>query len=290
MGFFLVLAFRIFGSVSRDIGKYFSDVKTDLKRAKMGYSLQEYVSMSLLAGLLVLIILLPLLAFLFGIFLQSFLFSFTFSIMTSLTVSVLSFFLILNYPKSVIGSKSKDLDSSLPFATLYLATISGSKLPLHKTLEIFSKFSSYGEINRQVKDINQDIKVFGLDTNTALERAIDRSPSRNFRELLYGILSTLRSGADLSIFLSEKSKNFIAEYRRKLYEFSQSLTVYIEVYLTSMVLGAIFFTILTAVLSGISRSGAGGLIMLQFILVFVFLPVISTVFIIIIKSASPKGE
>lgn len=289
MGFYHSVAFRLFNNYSPYFTKYFPDVKVDLKRAGMKYSLNEYISITLLTSIVIFIAQLPFYSFLFGFVFQTFLFSFISAVTLSLLLTVMSFFFILNYPKLVIKSKSKDIDMTLPFATLYLSTVAGSKLPLHKVLEIFNKFITYGEMARQIREINEDIRIFGLDVNTALERSIERSPSKNFKELLYGILSTIRSGADLSTYLKEKSTTFMAEYRRKLYEFSHSLTVYIEVYLTAIVLGAIFFTILTSILSGIGGV-SGNIIYLQFFLVFIFIPLISLVFIMLIRSITPGGE
>ena len=133
--------------------------------------------------------------------------------------------------------------------------------------------------------------VFGLDVNTALERAVERSPSKLFKELIWGMLSTIRSGGDVSIYLKESAVNMVNEYRRKLYEFSHQLTIYIEVYLTSIVLGAIFFTILTSIMSGIAAGvDAASMIVMQFILIFGFIPLVSTLFIFMIKSVTPGGE
>jgi flagellar protein FlaJ len=290
MSFFEDLAFRLFGQASEFVSQYFTDIRSELKQSRLRYSLQEFISISMLTSFLIFIFLLPVLSFLLAFVLQSFLFSFIFAITLSTIAAVSSFFLILNYPKTIRQARAKDVDGALPFATLYLSTITSSKLPLHKTIEIFSKFATSGEMGNQVNEMIQDMKVFGMDVNTALERAINRSPSKAFKELLYGILSTVKAGGDLTTFLREKSKNFLAEYRRRIYEFSHNLTVYIEVYLTVMVLGAIFFTILTAIISGIAGTGADSIIMLQFLLIFILLPTTSLVFIYLIRSATPRGE
>jgi flagellar protein FlaJ len=140
--------------------------------------------------------------------------------------------------------------------------------------------------------INSDVEVFGLDINTALNRAVDRTSSKNFKEFLYGLLSLSSTGGDIHQYIKEKSKSLMAEYRRKLYEFSHQLMVFTEIYLTAIVLGAIFFTVLTSILSSISirSSGGGNAIVLQFLLIFIFLPTITAVFIILIKSATPSGD
>jgi len=82
-----------------------------------------------------------------------------------------------------------------------------------------------------------------------LERAVNRTPSRKFREFLYGILATIRSGGNVYMFVKERTTDFFIDYRRKLSEFSHSMTIYTEIYLVAVVLGTIFFIILTSVVS-----------------------------------------
>jgi archaellum biogenesis protein FlaJ (TadC family) len=283
------LAFRFFGKQVRPLVGIFPDVKTDLKKARLKYSAQEYFSLAIFTTFLIFLIALPILAFLFGFLSASFLFSFVSAFTVGICIALITFMFFLNYPKFVIKQRAKEIDRTLPFASLYLSTVASSKLPLHKTFELFSKFSGYGEIAEEMNTITSDTKLFGLDIHTALERGVDRSPSKSLSELLWGILSTLRAGADLSAYLKQKSLSFMQEYRKKLYEFSHSLTIYIELYLTSIVLGAIFFTILTAIISGIGGA-TQNIILLQFLLIFIFVPLISIIFILLIKHIAPAGE
>jgi flagellar protein FlaJ len=195
----------------------------------------------------------------------------------------------VNYPKLVIGGKSKSIENQISFATVHLSTLTSAKLPLDKVFEIFSKFGGYGEITNEISKVNSDVKMFGLDVNTALERAVERSPSKSLKELLWGILSTNISGGDIEIYLKEKARSFMSEYRTKLRDFSHQLGIYIEIYITAVILGAVFFLILTSVVVGLTGAGEQILI-LQFFLIFVFLPAISIIFIYLIKSISPGGE
>jgi len=195
----------------------------------------------------------------------------------------------MKYPQIVIGDKARSIGKTLPFAGICLSTIASSRLPPHKIFEIFSKFTEYGEVSKEAKRIVTDMKAFGLNIYDSLERAIKRTPSKDLRDLFWSIMSTLKAGGDLGIYLSEKSKTFLNNYRRKLDEFAHSLTIYLEIYLTALVLGAIFFIILTSIMSGL-----GGLkvniVLIQFFLIFLFIPCISFAFIVLIKSASPGGE
>ena len=289
MDYYTRLAFQLFGEISEKTLSYFPDIKSDLKKARMKISAQEYISKAILTTFFIFLAPMPILSFLLGFVFRTFLFAFITSITISLIISVMFFFLFLNYPKYIIKRREKQIDYFLPFATLYLSTILSSKLPLHKSIETFSKFSGYGPIAEEMGIIVNDMKAFGLDINTALERAIERSPSKNLKELLWGILSTIRAGGNLARYLKEKSNNFMAEYRRKVFEFSHSLTLYVEIYLTAIVIGAIFFTILTSIIAGITGVAAD-VVLLQFVLIFMFIPLVSTIFIYLVKVGSPGGE
>jgi len=290
MGFYNKISFRVFSQASEFISYYFSDVKLNLKKARIRLSLQEYISIAVMTGFIIFIVSFPILSFLFAFVFKTFLFSFVSSFTVAILLTIGVFLLFMNYPKLIIMEKAKHIDNALPFAALYLSTIASSKLPVHRIFEIFSKFSEYGELTDEIKSITNDMDVFGLDVITALERSVERSPSKMFKEMVWGMLSTIRSGGDLGIYLNETAVNMVSEYRRKLYEFSHQLTIYIEVYLTAIVLGAIFFTILTSIMSGIAQAGTSNIIVVQFLLIFVFMPLISTLFILLIKSITPGGE
>lgn len=289
MGSYTKLAMRLFYPASRGFTPFVSELRNDLKRSRLKLSVYEYLSISFLSSFIILLITFTLLTVVISMFLPNFILSLLISLAVSGSLSSFFFLLFLNYPKSVIREKSKRLEDTLPFAALYLSTIAGSKLPLNKIFTIFSKFGKYGEISDEVNSIINDIELFGVDINTSVERAIERSPSKNFKELLWGILSMNKTGGDMYAYLREKGKTFLNEYRRRLFEFSHQLTIFIEIYLTAIVLGAIFFTILTAIISGLSGVGAN-IIVLQFFLIVIFLPVLSLAFILIIKSITPGGE
>jgi flagellar protein FlaJ len=288
MSEYLRISMIMFGSLTDFMAPFFPNLKGDLKKAKFKMSTQEYLSGGIFLSFLVFIIELPLLSFVFGLLFQNFLFGFLTSITMSFFLLSILFLSYANYPKAIIKQRASGIDRHLPFASRYLATIASSKMPLAKTFEVFSKFGEYGDLSNEFNQIQNEISIFGMDSNTALERAIERTPSKEFKEVLYGILSVNRSGGDLSIYLKEKSKSLFADYTRRLYEFSHQLTIYIEIYLTAIVLGAVFFVILTSILAGISGAGSN-IISLQFFLIFLFLPLIATVFIFLIRSAAPGG-
>jgi len=268
----------------------FEDLKKDLKMSGMSKTLEEYLSTAVLTCLILFIVELPLFSIIFSMLNLGFLFSFFMAITTSILICTFFFVLFVNYPKFIMRDKARDVERTLPFAGIYLSTIASSRLPPHKIFEIFSKFKEYGEVTKEARRIVADMEMFGLNIYDSLEKAVDRTPSRELRDLFWAILSTLKSGGDLTIYLGEESKTFLNNYRRRLNEFARSLSIYLEIYLTALVLGTIFFIILTSVMSGFTGIVASNMVFIQFFLIFFFIPLISTAFIILIKSSSPGGE
>jgi flagellar protein FlaJ len=290
MSFFERTAMRYLDKYIEPHLEVFSDLKKDLKRSGMRKTLEEYLSTSLLMCIILFVIELPIFSLIFSLMNLGFLFSFFMAITTSVLVCSFFFLMFVNYPKFLIRDKARSIDKTLPFAGIYLSTIASSRLPPHRIFEIFSKFKEYGEVSYEAKRIVADMKIFGLNVYDSLEKAVERTPSKDLRDLFWTILSTLKAGGDLHAYLAEKSKSFLSDYRRRLDEFSQSLSIYLEIYLTALVLGTIFFIILTSVMSGFTGMVAENIIFVQFFLIFLFVPLISVAFIILIKTASPGGE
>jgi len=290
MSFFEKMAMRYLDKYIEPHLEVFTDLKKDLKRSGMRKTLEEYLSTSLLMCIILFIIELPIFSLIFSLLNLGFLFSFFMAITTSILLCSFFFLMFVNYPKFLIRDKARSIDRTLPFAGIYLSTIASSRLPPHRIFEIFSKFKEYGEISYEAKRIVADMRIFGLNVYDSLEKAIDRTPSKELRDLFWTILSTLKAGGDLHAYLSEKSKSFLSDYRRSLDEFSHQLSIYLEIYLTALVLGTIFFIILTSVMSGFTGIVAENVIFVQFFLIFLFVPLISIAFIILIKSSSPGEE
>jgi len=282
-------AFRLFGDISKKLEVYFPDLKEDLRRADLKFSPEEYIANALFAALISFIVTLPFLSFSFSIASGSFLFSYLTSITLSLGLPIAVFLIYLNYPKSIIKQREKEIDTQLPFSALYLSSIVSSGMTLLQSMKTFINFSTQESVVREVKKIVNDTEFYGLDIVSALERATSRTPSRKFREFLYGILATIRSGGNLYIYLKERTTDFFIEYRRRLSEFSHSMMIYTQIYLVAVILGTIFFVILTSTISALGGA-TQNILGLQLFMILVFLPMISILFLFLVKKAQPFWE
>jgi flagellar protein FlaJ len=289
VSFYDKMAMRYLSTYIEPHLSFFSDLKRDLKMSDMKKTLIEYLSTSFMTCILIFIIELPILSFIFSLLGFGIFFSLFMAFTVSIAICTLFFLFFLNYPKFSISDKSREIEKSLPFAGIYLSTIASSRLPPHKIFRIFSTFEEFGEITNESKKIVADMDMFGMNVYDSLLKAIERTPSKDLKDLFYAMISTLKSGGDLSVYLFEKAETYLNNYRRKLKEFAHTLSIFLELYLTVLVLGTIFFIILTSVMSGFTGAVAEDLIYIQFFLIFFFVPLMSGAFIVLIKSASPGG-
>ena len=283
-------SFKFFGRTIEPFVGYFESIKYDLLKANLGFSLTEYVYTMFFTLLLIFMIEFPIIVIIVAIILQDAIIAFLFSFTITTVILLLVFFLFYTYPSMASGKRKKNIDATLPFGTTYLATIASSGAPPIAMFKILSQFKEYGELSKETEKIYRDVEAFGMDLVSAVRKTAARTPSEELKELLWGLDTVLTSGGSIGNFLHEKSRTFISEYRRRLEQYSRTLALLIEVYLTIVLVGSIFFIIMTALMSILSGGGGGiSMIFIQFLVIFIALPFASIGFIALLKATSPSA-
>lgn len=193
-------------------------------------------------------------------------------------------------PLMLINDRGSKLDNSLPFATIYLSTIIKSGLPPQMMFKMLSKFEHYKIAAEESEKISNDIHILGLDMPSALSRAMKRSPSINWTELLAGLKNSMTVGGEIGKYLEEKAQGFIAEYKRKLTTFSNMLSLFMNMYITVVIVGIVFFIIISSLMVSVGGVSIVMVKFIQYLIVFGGLPLITGMFILLIKSMSPWSE
>lgn len=284
---YVFLAYRIFGDTARAFRPYFLDIKEDLQKANINFTLEEYLSTAAFTASLAFFLESISLAFIFGFLGISIPTSILLSVTLSLTMSGVLLFLFYAYPSTVSKNRESKITKILPFAVSYMATIASSKLPPIILFKTLSQFKEYGEVAEESKNITRAVEAFGMTFSASIRKEAKRTPSRDFRELLWGINSVLISGGDIEFYLKQKSDELMADYRRRIVKYSQDISLFVEIYLTLIITGSIFFIVLSSVISSIS--GGLGTIVVQSFTIFILLPLLSAGFILILKSMSPMA-
>lgn len=288
-GGFEKLAFRVCGAwVEQYLLASFRDVRADLRKANIRLTVVEYISLALFTSMVVFIAEVPLVSIIFTIITRSPIFGLGIGLVGGVFTALGIFMFFYVYPSVLVGERKKKIEDMLPFASLYLATISGSGTPPVAMFKTLSKFKEYGEISKEAKRIVDETEVVGINIINAIENAANRTPSDRFKEILWGIKTTLMVGGDLKAFLHEKAVSAMQDYRRRLAQFTEQLAMFIEMYITVVIVGSIFFLVLSTIMGGIG--GASGMIVgIQLAVTFIFLPIASIGFLILVRGISPSS-
>lgn len=279
------ISHRFFGGLSRAFRVYFLDIQDDLQKANITYTLEEYLSIALFTTSVTLFIEAAIFAFIFGLLNFSLPISILLAFTLALTVSGIIFFMFYSYPITTVKSRGNRIKKVLPFSVSYLAAMASSKSQPIMLFRTLSKFKEYGPVAEEANNIVQDVESLGMNFSAAIRRQAKRTASAEFREILWGVNTISTSGGDLAAYLMQKSEELIRDYQRRIRKFAQDLSLFVEIYLTLVITGAIFFIVLSSVVAAISSSLAT--VAVQSFVVFILLPLISLGFILIIKSISP---
>lgn len=207
------------------------------------------------------------------------------------------FFLIIGFligvvffrslPSIKAAERKRKIDSSIYFATIYMAALSSSGVNPLTLFELLAKYKEFSEIGKDAKEIYDLVTTMGISLPMALHYKASSSPSRNWKEVLEGIRSILIEGGSLDQFLYGKARQFAEEYKRSLIEYSNTIQVLLEIYITLVVVGVIFTIVLTTLMGSIA--GASQMIFsLQLFSVLILLPMATLLFILIIKAINPS--
>ncbi len=288
--FYTKFAYKTTKGISEKLVPLFQDIKEELKQADIKLSLIEYISTAIVSSAFSFVVLVPIISVIVGIIvggLSGIISGLIAGLFISIVLASLTFMGFYIYPSLKISNRRKKIDNSLPFATMYLSTLAGTGTPPAAIFNLLAQFEQYGEVSKECKRISRDITSFGEDINTALKRAAQRTPSIKFRELLWGIHNILSSGGNLRDFLYEHSRNLMNGYMRDLEKFSRTLSLFVEIYITLVIVGSVFMMVLSAIMGTMVLGSYATILSIQLVGIFILLPLASLMFILLVKSISP---
>ncbi|MBN1896534.1 MAG: type II secretion system F family protein [Candidatus Aenigmarchaeota archaeon] len=276
------LSVKIFGGVIAPYMDSFEPLEVKIRSAQLKYTLKEYLSITLFSTLILFMC-----AMLAGSFFVTFvtggaLFSYTFSIIISFLVSGVTFIAFYWYPNIRSKSIESEVERDIPFAVASMAAASSAGT---HPAEIFKMLSiRESVIGEDAKRIYRDVKMFGTDISSALAKVANRTPSLAWSEILWGLVTTITTGGDTYKYLQDKTHDSMQQYRRMLESYSNQINFYTEIYITMIIVGTLFFIVLSSVMSPLV---GGDILLVQTFLVFFFVPLTSIGFIVLLKGLSP---
>lgn len=185
------------------------------------------------------------------------------------------------YPSRKAAKRKKEIEENLPFALNHLGAIATSGISPVSMFELLDTFDEYGGISREAGEISRRVNVFGEDLTTALREVAERSPSEDWTEVLYGIVSTVETGGSLKSYIKEKADEALFEYNMEREKEIEKLSTYASFYTAILIAAPVFLVVVLAVMNLLGGTIGGFAIRdLMWLGVHIIIPVINGIFVL----------
>lgn len=286
-------AYRVFGASVETKAQSSSHLRTSLKKALVQLRPEVYLSICYLNMLLVFAAtMVPIAgaAALTGLgVLDAPLTLFVFLLPLPFVLAGMVYLVTFVLPDVRASARARDIDTKLPYALNYIATMANAGITPVRIFEGLSRQPIYGEVANEAALICRDVNLFGKDILTALSAAIDRSPSIRLQDLLQGAITTLTSGGNLKEYFMSKSEQFLHDNRQEQRRFIDGLGVLAESFVTVVVAAPLFLLILITVMTSFSSGATGDALLLGYVIVLGMLPLSQVGFAVAIKASTPEA-
>lgn len=198
------------------------------------------------------------------------------------------YLLAITLPDLRALGRAREINAKLPYALNFVTTMSSAGATPEAVFVSLSKQPVYGAVAHEAAWITRDVQLLGMDIITALGRAIERSSSTRFQDLLQGAITALSSGGDLKTYFINKSEQYLYENRQDQKKFLESLGVLAESFVTVVVAAPLFLIVILSVMTSLGGSATQTLL-LGYILILLLLPLSQFGFAMAVKTMTPEA-
>jgi len=192
---------------------------------------------------------------------------------------------ISHFLSLLLGKKSSQIDSELPFVAMIFTVMAASGVSLLESWKKLCSINVLPTIQKEAKDVVRQVEVLGYDTLTVMYKKAEETKSKLYRDFLAGYVSAVKSGGNLVSFLNSKLRSIFemrsADENRSIEKlgtlvevFSVMLIVTLCVYLLVIVVYSTSFALQLGAASPRTSADA-------YILVFFATPLASFIFMAI---------
>lgn len=199
-------------------------------------------------------------------------------------VLVLAFNYFLRTPSAVIKRKEKEINTEIVFATRFLIIENDAGVPLYDCFVNISK--TYKAIGKYFGSIIESVNL-GTSLEDAVNEVVETCPSQNLRKVLWQILNTINTGADVGKPLTSVLQQIIREQKIEVEEYGRKLNPMAMFYMMIAVIAPSLGTTMLIIFSTFTGFKIGLAILLTIAGLVAFM---QFMFFAMIKSSRPAVE
>lgn len=215
-------------------------------------------------------------------------------ILATVGIPLLVFSLGVMYPRIKLADRSSSLASEVPFAAAYTAVMSTGGISPYASITRLRAVPLLPSFAKSAKIVDISVRGMGQDPVTALEKMAKSTPNSEFRELLLGYASTLRSGGDVVHYLLRRTELLFQERLSSLKSVGENVAQIMEIYMAItivMSLGIYSIFAISMALSNLMPETGGMMFsdpMSFFLFGYIVMPLFSVVFLWLTDVIQPK--
>ena len=190
--------------------------------------------------------------------------------------------ILLGYavPKILAQDRAQKLDLEIPFAGTYVSVMATGGLSPYESLKKLKDCDLLPNISKAINDIEIDVQVKGSDPVSAIEKSALNLPSKDYKDLMLGYTSTLRTGGDVIHYLVVRTEAMFKDLAVKVKTFGERAATLMETYITISILMTLILTIMFMTTLSLQQFWHGTLSANTFLFYsYIILPLISLLFI-----------
>jgi len=188
----------------------------------------------------------------------------------------------IQLPTIKAKSRGKNIDLYLPYVANFINTMSAAGISPSEIFGALASIDLYGEVQKEAKKITTEIQLMGIDTITALQHAIEISPSKKFTEFLQGIVGVIQSGSELAPYFDRCVDRFMFDDMDSRKKNLESLAIMAESFVVTVIAFPLFLVIILSIM-GLTSSGGISFEFL-YLIALVILPMAYFGFYVMMKS------
>lgn len=276
------LCYSYFGWLGRGLSRVFRGTEKDLDAANMKVHPEVYFSFVGFAAILALVVssmtlilrFLGLLPWLFFIPLNALLF-FPFLILIPMIVVVIGVVI----PKTGATNRVAGLKIEIPYASMYISTMTSGGLSPFESLLRLRNMDLLPNMQNEVSRIETIVMSQGMDPITAMEQAAKVVNMNDYKELLLGYASSVRTGGDTLHYLFNQTDSMFHNLSTKIKGLGENMGMLMEAYTIVGILGVLGLFLVFVVGMAMPTMGIGISPAQFFLFSFIVLPMLSVIFI-----------
>ncbi|QQG40285.1 MAG: type II secretion system F family protein [Candidatus Aenigmatarchaeota archaeon] len=286
---FKILAVRLFGRWADRYAASFEGIRKPLSESGLKILFRTYVCMVFLSAFLAFAVSLPVSLALSAFAVKDGVLTPVVAVVFSVFAGSLGFIIAYYYPSSRASDRKRNIAANLPFAVNHMAAIAASGVPPNVIFKLLAEFGEYEEISRECAKVVRGVESFGQDITTSISQVAADVPSNEFRELLYGMLSIIKTGGNLKLYLQNQAKEALFYYRIRRQEYLEALSTYADFYTAVLIAAPLFLVSILAVINIIGgKLGGQSIDTIMTLGIFIGIPAINTIFLGFIHATQPE--